>query len=214
MPESVKDRPTKSHEYIFLLSKSTSYYYDYQAILEPAAYDGRKDTFFKGSEKYKNSGQTFAERGHQRWSQRMPPIGGKKAVAEGVHSTYSGNTPEYQKMRGFKTKEQIDNPQHHGSDIAGMDLEGLPARNKRDVWHVATQSYKEAHFATFPPALIEPCILAGCPEGGTVLDPFNGTGTTGLVAIKHRRNYIGIELNPKYIELTHKRLNGCQMAML
>jgi DNA modification methylase len=86
---------------------------------------------------------------------------------------------------------------------------GIPAketRNKRDVWTVATQPYKEAHFATFPPKLIEPCILAGCPPGGVVLDPFCGSGTTGVVALRHQRDFIGIELNPDYITLINKRL--------
>lgn len=209
MPESVKDRPTKSHEYIFLLSKSQKYYYDYEAILEPAAYDGRNDTQFKGSEKYKDSGQTFAERGHERWPT---------------------------KIRGFKDKEQIDNPQHNGKDIQSYGLsgsgfsghsgnfdengesllyekDGIPARNKRDVWTVTTKPYKGAHFATFPMDLIEPCILAGCPVGGTVLDPFNGSGTTGAVSIKNNRKYIGIELNQKYIELTNKRFATTQVLM-
>jgi DNA modification methylase len=86
-------------------------------------------------------------------------------------------------------------------------------RNKRDVWSVATQPYPEAHFATFPPDLIEPCILAGSREGDTVLDPFNGSGTTGAVSIKHHRNYIGVELNPAYVELTNKRFGKVQPVL-
>ena len=159
MPESVTDRPTKSHEYIFLLTKSAKYYYDNVAIQEPAAYDGRKDEQFKRSEKYKDSGQTFAANGHARW--------------------------------------------HKNAD-------GLRVRNKRDVWTVVTKSYREAHFATYNPDLIEPCILAGSRPGDTVLDPFNGSGTTGAVALKHHRNYIGCELNPEYIKLTNKRLAQVQ----
>ena len=236
MPESVTDRPTKSHEMIYLLAKSAKYFYDYVAIQEPAAYDGRKDEQFKGSAKYKDSGQTFAEQGHPRWNK---------------------------------------------------NADGLRVRNKRDVWTVVTKSYREAHFATYNPDLIEPCILAGtsakgeCPKCGKawarvveketsydhvtsadgkskigpyanqtgngegthdirhgvfstttttgwqpqcecgeqpvpqkVLDPFNGSGTTGEVSIKHGRNYIGCELNPAYIELTHKRLAEVQPAMM
>jgi DNA modification methylase len=79
-------------------------------------------------------------------------------------------------------------------------------RNKRTVWTITTKGFKEAHFATYPPDLIEPCILAGCPEGGVVLDPFFGSGTTGLVAAKNNRDYIGIELNPEYAEIARKRL--------
>jgi DNA modification methylase len=161
MPESVTDRPTKSHEYIFLLAKSQHYYCDMDAIKEPAAYDGRKDEQFKGAIKSydgvmpNGQPQSFAQNGHARWNK---------------------------------------------------DENGLRVRNKRDVWTVTTKPYKGAHFATFPPDLIEPCILAGSAVGDTILDPFNGSGTTGAVAIKHGRSYIGIELNPVYIELTNKRL--------
>jgi DNA modification methylase len=97
---------------------------------------------------------------------------------------------------------------HRSSIKGGQSLEARPSetRNKRDVWTVATQPYKEAHFATFPPKLIEPCILAGCPENGVVLDPFCGSGTTGVVALRHKRGFIGIELNPDYIALAHKRI--------
>ncbi len=164
MPESVQDRPTKAHEYIFLLSKSQSYYYDNEAIAEPAAYDGRKDTFMKGSNKYADnflpcaqSTNTLHASGHERW----------------------------------KTNENGDR-----------------IRNKRTVWTVTTKPYAEAHFATYPPDLIQPCVLAGCPEGGTVLDPFNGSGTTGQVALQNGRKYIGIELNSEYIELTKRRLSN------
>ena len=160
MPESIKDRCTKSHEYIFLLTKSSTYYFDNRAILEPAAYDGRKDTRFKGSNKYSDSPtglnvQSFAEKGHERWANK---------------------------------------------------IEGQPARNKRDVWTIPTRSFKGAHFATFPPDLIKPCILAGCPVDGVILDPFFGAGTTGLVALQLRRNFIGVDLNPEYVKIAEERL--------
>jgi DNA modification methylase len=157
MPESVKDRCTKSHEYIFLLSKSAKYYYDADAIAEPAAYDGRKDEEYKG---------------------------GDKDVSITAHTRRN------------------------------KDADGNRIRNKRSVWTVNTKPYKGAHFATFPPDLIEPCILAGSKEGDIVLDPFNGSGTTGEVSIKHRRNYIGCELNPDYIKLTHKRLAKVQPVLM
>ncbi len=161
MPESVKDRCTKAHEYIFLLSKSRHYYYDQEAIKEPAAYDGRKDTFLKGSPKYAKGvvpGQvehSMAAKGHERW----------------------------------KKNER-----------------GEYVRNKRSVWTIPTKPFKEAHFAVFPPALIELCILAGCPEGGVVLDPFMGSGTIGMVAAMHQRNFIGFELNPEYCKMAEKRI--------
>ena len=154
MPESVRDRCTKSHEYIFLLSKSAKYFYNHISIQEKANYDGRKDTIMKGSEKYKNSGHILAARGHIRW--------------------------------------------HENED-------GIKIRNKRSVWSINTKPYKEAHFAVFPPKLPELCIKAGSKEGDIVLDPFFGSGTTGWVAQRLGRKWIGIELNPEYIKIAEKR---------
>ena len=148
MPESVTDRCTKSHEYIFLLSKSRQYYFDNEAIKEPAKYAGDD----RGS-------RTDNRRGT-------------------IMNSISGVTAE--------------------------------TRNKRDVWTVTTRPFKGAHFATFPPQLIEPCILAGCPPDGTVLDPFFGAGTTGLVAQQHGRNWIGCELNPVYAEMASKRIKDAE----
>jgi|TARA_Y100000033_G_scaffold40929_1_gene41167 site-specific DNA-methyltransferase (adenine-specific) len=125
MPESVKDRCTKAHEYIFLLSKNQKYYFDNEAIKEDCI-----------------------------------------------------------------TKSKQTNK-----------------KNKRSVWTVPTKPFKEAHFATFPMDLIEPCVLAGCPEGGTVLDPFGGSGTTGIVAVNHNRNAVLCELNQEYIEIAKNRIN-------
>jgi len=181
MPESVRDRCTKAHEYIFLFSKSPKYYFDHNAILEPAKYDGRKKMTHKGSSKY-NSGvsnisvQGLFKSGHERWPN---------------------------KLRGYVSKDgETGFPaQHHGSNIPM-----LPARNKRSVWTVPTRGFSGAHFATFPPALIRTCIEAGCPAGGVVLDPFMGAGTTALVAKELERNFIGIELNSDYIRLAEERL--------
>lgn len=154
MPESVTDRCTKAHEYLFLLSKGPRYHYDAAAIAEPAIYAGDVKT----------------------------TNGNAGMVSEGFdHRTRAGFS------RGVTVKE---------------------TRNKRSVWDVASHPFNEAHFATFPPALIEPCILAGCPKGGTVLDPFGGAGTTGLVADRLGRNAILIELNPEYAEIARKRIHG------
>jgi DNA modification methylase len=155
MPESVTDRPTKAHEYVFLLAKSARYYYDAAAIQEPMA----------------------------------PASAGRYAYAFG----------------GVKneTLKATDKPTAVVGTRAATD-----GRNRRSVWTVTTKPYREAHFATFPPKLIEPCILAGCPAGGTVLDPFNGSGTTGAVAVEHGRNYVGIELNPAYIEMAKRRIQA------
>lgn len=123
MPESVKDRPTRAHEYLFLLTKSKKYYYNHAAIADPT-------------------------------------------------------------------------------------------RNKRSVWNINKEPYPGAHFATFPQKLVEPCILAGCPPNGTVIDPFCGSGTVGIVAAKYDRNFIGIELNPKYIEMTEERIRKAVPSIL
>lgn len=170
MPESVTDRPTKSHEYLFLLTKSERYHYDHAAISEPAVV-GDNDSRF-------DNGKTAVHQGER--MQRGPRFGGHK---------YGDS----------------DDPMH--ATKSGKVYEPNGRRNKRTVWTVATQPYPEAHFATYPPELIRPCILAGSREGETVLDPFNGAGTTGLVALQMARRYVGIELNPEYAQLTRDRLD-------
>lgn len=154
MPESVTDRCTKAHEYIFLLSKAPRYYFDSEAIKEP----------------------TVVPKGP----------GNKKAVRQ-IDGERAGG----------------DNANIRGSlhMIGPREL-----RNKRSVWSVTTKPFKEAHFATFPQDLIEPCILAGSPPGGIVLDPFFGAGTTGLVAERVGRRFIGCELNPDYVAIAERRL--------
>lgn len=154
MPESVRDRCTKAHEYVFLLSKGPRYYFDAEAIKEPAVTFGRQ----------------------------------APAVSSG--------------------------PKHAAIDrsLIGAPRNGYSydreTRNRRSVWTVATKPFKGAHFATFPPDLIEPCVLAGCPVGGTVLDPFGGSGTTAGVAIKHGRKAILCELNPEYAAMIPARVRA------
>lgn len=155
MPESVTDRPTKAHEYLFLLTKSARYYYDADAIKEPNA---------SSSAGWGETSQR--SHGDSEVSQRRAP-GGLWRV---------------------------------GSVTNG--------RNKRTVWTIATSPFPEAHFATFPPDLVEPCILAGSKVGDTILDPFNGSGTTGVVALSHQRNYIGIDLNADYLAMARRRLKN------
>lgn len=184
MPESVKDRCTKSHEYIFLLTKSPKYYFDYEAIQEEATgYDGRKDTMLKGSPKYANeqimpgqSVQSMAARGHQRW-----------------------------KLKNLADKGQQPNSMHLRR-AEGMADEQYPVRNKRDVWSVCTKPSKEEHYAMYPEELVKYCIEAGCPEGGVVFDPFMGSGTTAAVAKKFDRHYYGTELNTKFYEIAARRV--------
>lgn len=165
MPESVTDRCTKSHEYIFLLSKSAHYYFDYKAIEEPVVdYTSKR---FK--EPIEQTGE------------KLPRYGGKK---------YTEHPDKF-----YRTK-------------SGHAYDFRPTRRKRDVWDVTTKPYKGAHFATFPKDLIEPCILAGSRVGGTVLDPFAGSGTTGEVAKENGRDFILIELSPEYIPLIERRIAG------
>ena len=162
MPESVRDRCTKAHEYIFLLSKSQKYYYDHDAIKEPAV---------GGTSK--GNGSRLAEQAIKR-----------------TGNIISGGTAK-----------------------STLGTSADEARNRRSVWTVTTKPYKGAHFATFPPDLIRPCILAGCPKDGTVLDPFGGSGTTALVALEEGRKAVLCELNTDYIALAHKRLEGLQLRI-
>jgi DNA modification methylase len=155
MPESVKDRCTKSHEYVFLLSKSRCYFFDQSKIKEQASYRGGN----------KSSSKRTAD---------------PSAMTQRVH--YSDR---------FRASRDT--------------------RNKHDVWTVSTAAYRGAHFAVFPEKLVEPCILAGCPEGGIVLDPFLGTGTTAVVAFNHSRHFVGIDLNAEYIEVAEKRIAQLRM---
>jgi DNA modification methylase len=273
MPESVTDRPTKAHEYIFLLTKKPRYWYDQDVIKEPANYDGRKDTVMKGGIKQKDipgqSPNTMFINGAERWPNK---------------------TKDGLPARNKRTVWEADSP----AEILSYLADNHPKvytdvidklSQKSDIWNVPTKPYKEAHFACFPPKLIEPCILAGCPsrvcvecgkpwvrvvkkikgepdsfngssfnrgktnvsqsvlskvgvkdrtveiidqgfspqcqccplpankeatKPGIVLDPFFGSGTTGQVALEHKRNYLGIELNPEYIEMAEKRINQTQ----
>ena len=356
MPESVTDRCTKSHEYIFLLSKSQKYYYDHEAIKEPAAYDGRKDTMMKGSDKYKDSvvpGQvehTMAARGHERWQWKNGvAMRNKRSVwtvatrpfkmqnktsrwerveqgvfYDGMKRIASPNCPVHgcqnlidDECGGDEEtrKSHIHNclfrepvSEHIGSckqssrlkmeNNSGLqDLQCLPFANRHSIGihktghdpvtktayiscvqipdHIARRlkehgwtspclynlvnnillgglpdnllqqilsdrtdklkplvclasetpsvnclcSYyhkttkKTSHFATFPPKLIEPCILAGCPKGGIIIDPFMGAGTVALVARENNRDFVGCELNPKYIEIANQRINNAQLSL-
>jgi len=194
MPESVTDRPTKAHEYVFLLTKNARYYYDAKAILEPASYDGRNDTKFKGSTKYKGSWQTFAERGHERWPNT-------------IDTKYTENQAE---NMGGAGSNWVGHSAYHGADgreLFHRDSDGIPARNKRSVWTVNTQPTSYAHFATFPEKLVEPCILAGSRLGDVILDPFAGSGTTGIVARRLNRNFIGLDLSLTYLkDIARRRL--------
>jgi DNA modification methylase len=183
MPESVTDRPTSAHEKIFLFAKSADYYCDMGAIAEPAIYSGltgQNENGFKDPLNF--NGKHF------------------KSLPDGQANIRKARD----KQRGHSRKHAGFNDRWDAMERAEQ-CGGL--RNKRNVWEVATHSYPDAHFATFPPNLIKPCILAGSPSGGLVLDPFFGSGTTGMVALELGRRCIGIELNPQYVELAHRRCN-------
>lgn len=160
MPESIHDRPTCAHEKVFLLSKSSRYFYDKESVKEKAEW--------------------------KRWGDQT------NAKYNQTNNGKAGFIKDRSKKHIY---EYINSP---------GDQEGL-TKNLRNVWTIMTQPYPEAHFATYPEALVEPCIKAGCPEGGTVLDPFIGSGTTAFVARKHGRKCIGIELNEDYAKLIAKR---------
>ena len=175
MPEAVKDRCTKSHEYIFLLSKSKNYYFDNEAIKEEAS--------------------TFENRPHGIVRNRVYEYGSK----------LNAMNPKYNMRRDDK-RDAIKHS-HPQKRLNRKDSSyDITKRNKRDVWTVNTRPYTEAHFAAFPPALIQPCILAGSREGDIILDPFFGSGTVAEVAALFNRNWIGIDINEEYAPLYKKRL--------
>lgn len=192
MPESVTDRCTKAHEYIFLLTKSARYFYDYEAMQEPAT--PRDDGRPFGTRDSGENGQSG--RVYDSWRGSKFNDGKNLVNHPNVGMKRSGN--KERKQRPCADVLDI------GAQAGSIPWEGY-TRNRRSVWNIATKPYSEAHFATFPPELPRICILAGCPAGGTVLDPFAGSGTTGKVALELGCRAVLIELNAKYIELIKKR---------
>ena len=177
MPESVRDRCTKAHEYVFMLSKSPKYFYDQAAVAEPVT----PSTIARVSQPNIDA---------QAGSDRVPgkTNGAMKAVVK--------------KQDGHGRRHAGFNDRYFGQEEASQ------TRNRRSVWSIATQPFSEAHFAVMAPELAETCIKAGCPVGGTVLDPFGGAGTTGLVADRLQRNAVLIELNPEYADIARRRITA------
>ncbi len=213
MPESVRDRCTKAHEYIFLLSKSGRYYYDADAIAEPAvlsnaasrqvvpanwAQSGEK-TAIAHSRRARGGKTAFRGQGANRESASGP------ANRDGRDMRSVGSKNGVQKEHD-SGRRMVENTRRDRAAAGDHDSPFGATRNRRSVWTVATRPFPGAHFATFPPELIRPCIRAGSPQGGVVLDPFFGAGTTGLVARQEGRSFIGIELNPAYVEMARRRL--------
>lgn len=186
MPESVQDRCTKAHEYVFLLSKSKRYHFDHGAIKEPAV----------------GSGEIGTGVGWNHTS-KADPRDGRADRARSRRDSF--------KREGSKREQTIPG-QAYGTHRPDREESGWDTtmRNRRSVWTLATRPFKGAHFATFPPALVEPCILAGCPVGGTVLDPFGGSGTTAGVALAFGRDAVLCELNPEYAALVPARIENIE----
>jgi site-specific DNA-methyltransferase (adenine-specific) len=187
MPESVTDRPTRAHEYIFLFSRQPKYYYDAAAIRTPE----KKESLAR----YKNNHAPVGSRG-------LP--GGN---AQNIHKIFGG---KQDKQRGHSRRHAGFNDRW---DTMTKEQKQSNGANKRDVWTMPTAGYKGAHFATFPLKLIEPCILAGSRPGDTVLDPFAGTGTTCAVALSHGRRAVGIEISEKYCGMALDRCGQTVITM-
>lgn len=181
MPESVEDRCTKAHEYIFLMSKSSKYYYDIDKIREPHGADERLNGIER-ARKYGYNGKST----YQDWYNKQ------RQGKDWVNKKETGDKLTFSTRKAKTTFPNLIHP-------IGV--------NKRSVWTISTQAFSGAHFATFPEDLIRPCILAGCPSGGIVFDPFMGAGTTALVVKKNGCNFLGCELNPAYIEMANKRIS-------
>lgn len=202
MPESVTDRCTKSHEYIFLLTKSQKYYYDINAIRTPV----KDSTVQRMMQQIEN--QKVSERVPGKTNGNMKAVGPGRTPRPGV-DTKGGNQASETGIKAYSHRGTGDKKLtgHSGNFDSDGNLIGDGMANKKSVWTVTTKPFKEAHFATFPEDLIVDCIKAGCPIGGVVLDPFMGAGTTAVVSRKLNRNFIGFELNKDYISIATKRLN-------
>ncbi|WP_230595804.1 site-specific DNA-methyltransferase [Xanthomonas albilineans] len=190
MPESVTDRCTKAHEYLFLLSKSQRYYFDAGAIREQAA----PSSIARWAQDVES--QTGSDRVPGKTNGPMKAVGGRSRRDAFARS---GNVSKHVLPGQHAAQHREDRP---------ADTFDTETRNKRSVWTVATRPFKNAHFATYPEQLIEPCVLAGAPAGAMVLDPFLGAGTTAVVAERLGRSWVGCELNPAYADIARQRLHG------
>jgi DNA modification methylase len=187
MPESVTDRPASAHEKIWLLTKSADSFYDYEAVrLPPAASTVRR--LSQDIENQKGSDRAYAGQKPMKAVQR-------KDKPRGHSRRHAGFNERWDAMK--KTDQQAEGRALRNYEAAALQ-----------VWEMATGNFSEAHFATFPPELVERCLKAGCPEGGTVLDPFGGSGTTGLVADRLQRHAVLIELNPEYAGMAKRRIHA------
>lgn len=188
LPESVKDRPTRSHEFVFLLTKYPTYYYDYKAVQEPATSYNHARTVVDNTPEPPPGTSPHSGLRTTGLAEIIP-------IRKNDSDAVAGRSDGGKRVRGF---------QQRWDEQEGADKQKM--RNKRDVWHLRSEPYKGAHAACMPTALVEPCILAGSAPGDLVLDPFCGSGTVGVVALKHGRRFVGIDLQPNYLPLAHERI--------
>lgn len=228
MPESVTDRPATSHEKIFMLTKSAKYFYDAEAVRVPSKTNG----IYKTPDGW-DTGPGAHGTIHRNGSQKGETVKDKKSISKSTLQDGAAGRcerPDIYPERERREKQHRDKQRGHGRRHAGFNdrwdqmskteqtQDGRNLRNYEpapmQVWNIATKPFKDAHFATFPPELVERCLTAGCPVGGRVLDPFGGAGTTGLVADRMQRHATLIELNPDYQNISLERINTDRGGLL
>jgi site-specific DNA-methyltransferase (cytosine-N4-specific) len=244
MPESVRDRPTRAHEFLFLFAKSRHYYYNGDAIREPVTggahprgggvnpkakeapvgWDTGPGSHRARTGRYgANNGSAAAKRVDADVSARMGRGPGWRGRAEeDIADEPYGMARELQDKREGRDRRRVDlnsarvpgrSKQNESFSSAISGVEPITTRNRRSVWTFPTEPFRGAHFATFPKALVRPCILAGSEPGDLVLDPFAGSGTTGVVAVEHGRRFLGLELSPEYAAIARERIGGLQLRL-
>lgn len=212
MPESMTDRPTKGHEYIFLFAKSAQYHYDAAAIAEPAS----PQSHARAAKSHTGVGWGYA-------TDEKPRTGGVNPKAQTPVSGWATGEGSHSAKDHARAKQTMDDSNKFGrganrrerkqnESFSAVVTDTVSTRNIRTVWKIPTEPFPGAHFATFPQELVRRCILAGSRPGDTIFDPFHGSGTVGSVALDLGRNYIGCELNPEYVKMANS-LRSTQIGM-